>query len=74
MVYVILLLTPFIIFAQDDLLEELENDIPQTDEAVSSVFKGVKIINFESTKLIGKEQVFICTYRVAQYRSITIWF
>ena len=64
MVYVILLLTPFIIFAQDDLLEELENDIPQTDEAVSSVFKGVKIINFESTKLIGKEQLyFIISHR-----------
>ena len=41
------------LFAQDDLLNEIDvTDASSTD--VSSVFKGLKIINFESTKLVGK--------------------
>lgn len=54
----ILLCSPITLIAQDDLLDELENEIPDTKQAVSSVFKGVKIINFESTKLIGKDQLY----------------
>ena len=40
-------------FAQDDLLSEID-DQGESSTAVSSVFKGLKIINFESTKLVGK--------------------
>jgi hypothetical protein len=40
-------------FAQDDLLTEIDVESESTT-TVSSVFKGLKIINFESTKLVGK--------------------
>jgi hypothetical protein len=40
-------------FAQDDLLFEIDVE-SESSTAVSSVFKGLKIINFESTKLVGK--------------------
>ena len=40
-------------FAQDDLLIEIDVE-SESSTTVSSVFKGLKIINFESTKLVGK--------------------
>jgi hypothetical protein len=40
-------------FAQDDLVSEIDTDSSVSTE-VSSVFKGLKIINFESTKLVAK--------------------
>jgi hypothetical protein len=40
-------------FAQDDLLTEIDVE-SESSTTVSSVFKGLKIINFESTKLVGK--------------------
>ena len=40
-------------FAQDDLLSEIDVESESSTE-VSSVFKGLKIINFESTKLVAK--------------------
>lgn len=48
----IALLFPICIFAQDDLLSEI--DVQKTDVQVVSAFKSLKIVNFESTKLIGK--------------------
>lgn len=54
----LLLFVPLTLIAQDDLLDELESEVPATKEAVSSVFKGVKLINFESTKLIGENQLY----------------
>ena len=40
-------------YAQDDLLSEIDvND--EDSSAVNSVFKGLKIINFESTKMVTK--------------------
>ncbi|GAA0729809.1 DUF5777 family beta-barrel protein [Aquimarina litoralis] len=53
----ILLLFPYTLLAQDDLLNELESDI-QEDNYVSSTFKGLKIVNFESTKLVNKRNLF----------------
>ena len=47
------LLVNFTLTAQDDLLNELDSDV-QIDKKVSSVFKGLKIINMESTKLAEK--------------------
>ncbi len=41
------------LFAQDDLLKEIDVADASSND-VSSVFKGLKIINFESTKLVGK--------------------
>ena len=54
----LVLFVPFTLMAQNDLLDELESEVPATKEAVSSVFKGVKLINFESTKLIGENQLY----------------
>ena len=61
-----LLLIPLSLFAQeeDDLLNELEDEVKTTTQAVTAVFKGVKIVNFESTKLVGKKQLqFIISHR-----------
>ncbi len=54
---VTLFLFPYIIFAQDDLLGELESEV-QEDNYVTATFKGLKIVNFESTKLVGKRNLF----------------
>ena len=41
------------LFAQNDLLSEIDTD-PETPAFSSAVFKGLKVINFESTKLVAK--------------------
>lgn len=53
----ILFLLPIFVYSQDDLLDELEEGI-EIDNTVSSAFKGLKIVNFESTKLAGKKDLF----------------
>ncbi|WP_299763706.1 DUF5777 family beta-barrel protein [uncultured Dokdonia sp.] len=61
----LLLLLPIMAIAQDDdLLNELEQEIPDEPLPVLSVFKGIKIVNFESTKLVGEKQLqFIISHR-----------
>lgn len=50
--------------AQNNLLDELENEVPEKKAKETAVFKGVKIINLESTKVIGKNQLnFIISHR-----------
>ncbi|WOD44280.1 DUF5777 family beta-barrel protein [Hwangdonia lutea] len=54
---------PLICFAQDDLLDEINTDSTGTQYA-TAVFKGLKIVNFESTKLVAKKQLtFIVAHR-----------
>jgi hypothetical protein len=61
-IYLILCL-PIISFSQDDLLNEIDSDSIINDD-VSAVFKGLKIVNFESTKLVAKKQLtFIVSHR-----------
>lgn len=56
-------------FAQDDLLAELEADIDST-QPVSAAFKGLKIVNFESTKLAGhKDFYFIVSHRFGTVKN-----
>ena len=64
-----LLLLPMGICVQDDLLSEI--DVPQSqNEAVSSVFKGLKIVNFESTKLVAhKELTFVVAHRFGSLKN-----
>lgn len=58
-----LLLLPFLNFAQDDLLDEIDTDSTGTDYATAA-FKGLKIVNFESTKLVAKKELtFIVSHR-----------
>nr|WP_288832726.1 DUF5777 family beta-barrel protein [uncultured Flavobacterium sp.] len=52
----IALFFPLCLFAQDDLLKEI--DAKKTDGEVSAAFKSIKIVNFESTKLVGKGDLF----------------
>jgi hypothetical protein len=60
----LLLFLPVIAIAQDDLLDELEQELPDEKQPVTSVFKGIKIVNFESTKLVGEKQLqFIISHR-----------
>ena len=60
----LLLLMPILTLAQDDLLNELEQEVPDEKQPVTSVFKGIKIVNFESTKLVGEKQLqFIISHR-----------
>ncbi len=54
----LLILLPFLVFSQEDLLDELEGDVT-IDKTVSSVFKSLKIVNFESTKLANKKDFYL---------------
>lgn len=57
-----LLLMPFLSMAQDDLLNDI--DSTATKEVVESAFKGLKIVNIESTKLAAKGDLyFIVAHR-----------
>ncbi|MFT5103812.1 MAG: hypothetical protein ACI86C_001472, partial [Candidatus Latescibacterota bacterium] len=47
---ILLFFMPMCLFAQDDLLDELEDGLVQ-DNTVTAAFKGLKVVNFESTKL-----------------------
>lgn len=57
------LILPIVSLGQDDLLAEIDQEVPDTSE-VTAVFKGLKIVNFESTKLVNKNQfTFIVAHR-----------
>jgi hypothetical protein len=60
---ILFFLLPAIIYSQDDLLAEIDTDSIGIQEA-NAVFKGLKIVNFESTKLMYKKQfVFMVAHR-----------
>ena len=64
----VLLLFPFTLFAQDDLLKEI--DSVATNERVESAFKGLKIVNIESTKLAAKGDLyFIVSHRFGSVKD-----
>ena len=53
--YIILFL-PIITWSQDDLLAEIDVDTIQNSYTIAA-FKGLKIVNFESTKLVAKKEL-----------------
>ena len=53
--FYIILWLPIWAFSQDQLLNEIDKDSVVNQDAIA-VFKGLKIVNFESTKLISKHQ------------------
>jgi len=56
------MLLPLGLFAQDDLLAEL--DTVKVDTYKGAAFKGLKIVNFESTKMVSaKELYFVVSHR-----------
>ena len=63
-----LLLFPVLSFAQDDLLEGI--DMPTTNANVESAFKGLKIVNLESTKIAAKgDFYFVVAHRFASIKT-----
>ncbi|MDC8003648.1 DUF5777 family beta-barrel protein [Aureisphaera galaxeae] len=54
----IFLLLPLLVFSQDDLLSELEEGVDTSTE-VKAAFKGLKVVNFESTKLGGAKELYL---------------
>jgi Membrane bound beta barrel domain (DUF5777) len=63
------LLFPTLLFAQDDLLSELESDLEE-DMTVKAAFKGLKVVNFESTKIAGKKDfVLVVSHRFGTVKN-----
>lgn len=61
-------LIPSIIFGQDDLLEGIAIDSVEVYEAAA--FKGLKIVNFESTKMVShKELYFVVSHRFGSIKT-----
>ena len=59
---ILALLFPICLFAQDDLLSEI--DTVKVNTKVQSAFKSLKIVNIESTKLAAKgDFYFIVAHR-----------
>jgi hypothetical protein len=59
---ILFLILPFLSFAQDDLLSEIDTTL--SNQVVSSAFKAMKIVNLESTKLAAKGDLyFIVAHR-----------
>lgn len=58
-----LLAFPLLCSGQEDLLEELDGEL-KADNSVRAAFKGIKIVNFESTKLLYKKDFyFVVSHR-----------
>ena len=67
-IYLVLLLFPLMTFAQEDLLAGMDS-IPKK-EVVDAAFKGIKIINLESTKVASKKELyFIVAHRFGSVKG-----
>ena len=61
-IYIIFFLTPVLLFSQDDLLSEINSEAEE--DFKSAAFKGLKIVNFESTKMVSKQELyFVVSHR-----------
>ncbi len=54
---ILILIIPFLSFSQDDLLKDIDSTV--TKQKVESAFKGLKIVNIESTKLAAKGDLYL---------------
>ncbi|MEW4924736.1 DUF5777 family beta-barrel protein [Algibacter sp. 2305UL17-15] len=62
-------LVPLVFFSQEDLLNEIDTDSVITPYE-TAVFKGLKIVNFESTKLVAKDELnFIVSHRFGSIKN-----
>ena len=55
--FFLLFFVPLCGIAQDDLFDEIDTDA--TDKYESAAFKGLKIVNFESTKMVSKNELYV---------------
>ncbi|MFD0862377.1 DUF5777 family beta-barrel protein [Sungkyunkwania multivorans] len=68
--FLVFCFVPLLTLAQDDLLGEIEQDADSIPTEVDAVFKGLKIINFESTKLAKKKDFyFIVSHRFGSVKN-----
>lgn len=67
--YILFLLFPILTYSQDNLLNEIDKDtIVSTYE--TAIFKGLKIVNFESTKLVSEgDFTFIVSHRFGSLKN-----
>ena len=69
-IFMVALLMSFYANAQDDLLNELDGELENDEMSVSSVFKGLKIVNLESTKLAAKgDFYFVIAHRFGSVKG-----
>lgn len=62
-------LIPFSGISQEDLLDEIDT-ISVPNEYFTAAFKGLKIVNFESTKLVSKDELnFIVSHRFGSIKD-----
>ncbi|WP_298903380.1 DUF5777 family beta-barrel protein [uncultured Psychroserpens sp.] len=62
-IFILVALIPILTVAQDDLLNEIDTESTDNQYATAA-FKGLKIVNFESTKLVAKDELtFIVSHR-----------
>lgn len=67
-ILLLLLLLPFVSFAQDDLLAGVDS-VPK-NQTVESAFKALKIVNLESTKMAAKgELYFVVAHRFSSVKD-----
>jgi len=67
---IIIFLLPFLILAQEDLLDEIDTDSVVVSDYENAAFKGLKIVNFESTKMISKKQLyFVVSHRFGSIKT-----
>lgn len=60
---------PLGLLAQDDLLDNLESEVV-VDKTVTSAFKGLKVVNFETTKLADKNDFyFVVAHRFGSVKN-----
>lgn len=67
--FLVFLLLPILSWSQDDLLKEIEGELVG-DGYENAAFKGLKIVNFESTKMVPKKQLyFVVSHRFASVEN-----
>ncbi len=65
----LLFFLPLGLFSQEDLLNDLENETVE-DKTVIAAFKGLKVVNFESTKLADKNDFyFVVAHRFGSVKN-----
>ncbi len=65
----LILLLPYLGLSQEDLLSEIDT-ISTPNEYTTAAFKGLKIVNFESTKLASKNELnFIVSHRFGNVKD-----
>lgn len=60
---------PLFVLCQDDLLDEIDNQTV-VDNYATAAFKGLKVVNFESTKLVAKKELtFVVAHRFGSLKN-----